>query len=483
MSSNRWTSALRRLSAGVALIALTNLASAAEIIIVNGDPPGIGFNDPTPAAPVGGNDGTTLGEQRLNVFKTVASIWGRKLKSDVPISVLSFFQPLPCQVDRGVLGAAGSITVWTDFEGARPRSWYPSALANKIAGVDLFADTQPDGSDLDIIAFFNGNLGKPDCLANTSFYLGLDGQAGTRIDLLTTVLHEVGHGLGFATFTDESNGELFGAPEQPQPSIWDYHLYDNTFNKTWADMTSDERKQSAIIPRNLAWSGKHVQRAAPRVLDRGTPELFLFGPGLNRFYLIGLAQFGPPITKEAIAAPLAQVVDQFDGRGFACSPLNQTNAENVAGKVAVIDRGGGCTYTEKVKNAQVAGAKAVIIVDNTLLSPPPDLGGSDSTIDIPSVRVTRDDGAQIKASIASSASTYLPIAVLFENKFKLAGADYLQRVYLYTSNPVQVGSSISHYDTSARPNLLMEPFLNSDQRIAVSAPYDLTLELLRDIGW
>ena len=73
--------------------------------------------------------------------------------------------------------------------------------------------------------------------------------------------------------------------------------------------------------------------------------------------------------------------------------------------------------------------------------------------------------------------------MLFENALKLAGADYLNRVFMFTPSPNQPGSSVSHYDTLARPNLLMEPFAEPNQAIAVSSPKDLTLELLRDIGW
>ena len=43
---------------------------AAVIRVINNDNPGEGFNDPTPVAPVGGNTGTTLGQQRLIAFQT-----------------------------------------------------------------------------------------------------------------------------------------------------------------------------------------------------------------------------------------------------------------------------------------------------------------------------------------------------------------------------------------------------------------------------
>src|SRR4051812_40419084 len=64
-------------------LALTSSAFAATITIINNDAQGQGFNDPAPATPVGGNNGTTLGEQRLNVFKWAADFWGRTLNSAV----------------------------------------------------------------------------------------------------------------------------------------------------------------------------------------------------------------------------------------------------------------------------------------------------------------------------------------------------------------------------------------------------------------
>jgi hypothetical protein len=64
-----------------------------------------------------------------------------------------------------------------------------------------------------------------------------------------------------------------------------------------------------------------------------------------------------------------------------------------------------------------------------------------------------------------------------------AGADASGRVRMFAPFAVQGGSSISHYDSIARRNLLMEPAINADLTHRLKAPDDLTFELLRDIGW
>ena len=87
--------------------ALQASAGTGKIVIVNIDLPGIGLNDPTPALPVGGNPGTTLGEQRLNVYQAAAARWSTMLDTNVDIMVEASFAPLQCdddadgQVDEG----------------------------------------------------------------------------------------------------------------------------------------------------------------------------------------------------------------------------------------------------------------------------------------------------------------------------------------------------------------------------------------------
>lgn len=107
----------------------------------------------------------------------------------------------------------------------------------------------------------------------------------------------------------------------------------------------------------------------------------------------GVAVMGPveyDLTKD--------VVIYSDGTAsptLACNPA--TNAAALAGKIAMVTRGT-CAFTVKVKNAQDAGAAAVLIANNAagVLS---SFGGADASITIPSMMVSNTDGADISGAI------------------------------------------------------------------------------------
>src|SRR5262245_10574628 len=173
----------------VFLAAALNARAAATVIVVNVNAPGVGFNDPTPRAPVGGNTGTTLGQQRLIAFQFAADQWGQTLDSPVPIIVQGAFTNLTCTATSAILGAAGTTFIFANFPHVGlapgpvgPNLWHGSALADKRAGGDL------NPGFADIGANFNARLnGDPACLGGRQFYLGLDANHGTNIDLVTVL--------------------------------------------------------------------------------------------------------------------------------------------------------------------------------------------------------------------------------------------------------------------------------------------------------
>src|SRR3954463_5918721 len=99
--------------------------ATAHIVIVNMDPASSGFNDPTPATPVGGNPGTTVGQQRLVAYGRALQLWGSVLKSNVPITVLGSFAPLTCTATGGTLAQAGAWNLEINFPNAPLKDvWY-----------------------------------------------------------------------------------------------------------------------------------------------------------------------------------------------------------------------------------------------------------------------------------------------------------------------------------------------------------------------
>ena len=254
-------------------------------------------------------------------------------------------------------------------------------------------------------------------------------------------------------------------------------MFDNDKGMTWFDMTDFQRRRSAINFRGLVWTGASVTTNASTVLSLGSPQLTKNGLRPKN-YEVATGTFSAPLTPAGVTARAATIVTQPGEVGPGCSPYDAANAAAVTGKIAVVDRGA-CALTLKVKNAQDAGAVGVIIAQ-VVPGSPTTAGGSDPTIVIPAVVVSQDDGADIKATVRPGFS---PTVTMRLNMSQRAGADTAGRVFLYTPDPLSGGSSVSHWDTLATRNLLMEPFINDDLNHQVKAPHDLTLQLFIDLGW
>ena len=75
------------------------------------------------------------------------------------------------------------------------------------------------------------------------------------------------------------------------------------------------------------------------------------------------------------------------------------------GQIALVDRGGGCGFTFKVKNAQDAGATGVIVANN--IAGTISMGGTDGTITIFSLSITLADGNAIKGQLGTGVNVTL----------------------------------------------------------------------------
>lgn len=100
------------------------------------------------------------------------------------------------------------------------------------------------------------------------------------------------------------------------------------------------------------------------------------------------------ITKSLSEIP--ELKGELIDLGFADQELQSPLKEQVAGKVAFIERGK-VAFADKIKRAQEAGAIAVVVMNNNDEAPFP-MGG-DAAFTIPGVMISRKDGQQIREEL------------------------------------------------------------------------------------
>lgn len=280
------------LSLGLAISSA--VPAAATIAIVNLDGPGEGFNDPTPATPVGGNPGTTIGQQRLFVFQRAAELWSARLGSPVPIQVGANFDPLLCTPTQAILGRAGPVAVERDFPNApRAATWYAIAQANALAGQDLAPDS------FELTATFNSQVGSPGC--GFRWYYGVDGQPSPGdIALLTVVLHELAHGLGFFSVFDRATGEKFFGFDD----AFLLNLIDASTGQPLFTMSNPQRAAACVKPEQLHWSGPAVTAEGAKLVSGVGPagRVHMYSPST---LILGssVAHFSTTLTPNDLMEP------------------------------------------------------------------------------------------------------------------------------------------------------------------------------------
>jgi hypothetical protein len=153
----------------------------ADALMIN-----INYNDPRscPATYPGFSDGKLVAwdPKATAAFNYAGQIWSSVLNGGIPVIVdVCLYSKLP----GDLLGIAAPSNWYSGFANA-PLSGtsYPVALANQRVNRDLNGPDVPE-----IGASFS---------ADYTWYYGIDGQVPVdQYDFVTTVLHEIGHGLGF----------------------------------------------------------------------------------------------------------------------------------------------------------------------------------------------------------------------------------------------------------------------------------------------
>src|SRR6056297_413122 len=164
-------------------------------------------------------EGREWPEAAKTAFDYAVSIWSTHLESSVPIRIRANWTALG---DR-TLGSAGPTLLFTlSGDGVEPNTFYTIAQASAMTGDDLVSQ---NSVDFDIRVNMNCDW--------SQWYYGLDANPGSsQIDMVTVLLHEIGHGIGFigSMFGDnDTRSADWGLSTPPLPIIYDQFTLDGDF--------------------------------------------------------------------------------------------------------------------------------------------------------------------------------------------------------------------------------------------------------------
>jgi len=211
-----------------------------------------------------------------NAFQAAVDVWEQLISSPVTIRVEATWEPLAPLT----LGSAGPRRVRGGFPPPRDSTWYPDALADAIAGSDI------EPGEPDILASFNSDF--------TDWYMGTDGATPPgKWDLVSVVLHEIGHGLGFggSMIIDdgvfEAGVNLDECDGTAGNGCWGFGsgwpvIYDRFTQDTTGDFLIDTgvyTNPSAALGAVLVGGGVFFSGTSANVANGGTrPELYAPSP-------------------------------------------------------------------------------------------------------------------------------------------------------------------------------------------------------------
>lgn len=181
---------------------------------------------------------TDVPQAEQDAVQAAVNIWTQYWQSSVPVSVNAHYV---AQGVGGILASASPVNFFQGFSGAPdPSIWYPSAMANALAGKDL------DPSNPEIQININSTMA-------SSFYLGTDGNCpSNEYDLESIIIHEMTHGLGFLSNDSYDPSFGYGTIDQPTP----FDAFAQTPDGTrLMDLPSPSAALGHALENTLLWNG------------------------------------------------------------------------------------------------------------------------------------------------------------------------------------------------------------------------------------
>ncbi|MYB01006.1 hypothetical protein F4X90_15230, partial [Candidatus Poribacteria bacterium] len=206
-------------------------------------------------------DGFT--DEAREAFQYAVDIWNSLIRSPVPIRIDASFTDFGGFEDGTIILGGARPAGWKS-----PGSldlWFPEALADERAGRNL-TDDEPD-----IITRFNSH-------EDANWYFGTDGNTPAgKTDFVSTVLHEIAHGLGFFSFARVEEGSIrtFSASvgrgklrgSTPKlPYIYDVFVENGARTTILSFPDPSFALENQITSNDLFWNGKKGTEANGGIL-------------------------------------------------------------------------------------------------------------------------------------------------------------------------------------------------------------------------
>ena len=306
-------------------------------------------------------------------FQYAVDIWAVQVSSPVTIRVDARFVDLG-GVNDGVidLGSASA-----RMKLGPNNKWYAEALADKLAGADL------DNSRADIRAGFNSH-------SDANWYFGTDGNTPSgKMDFVSIVLHELGHGLGFLAM-GEPVGNLGTVRSNLYPGIYDTFV-ENGAGTDLTDTTSFPDPSAALLGQlisgNLFWNGakgvagyggNRPKLYAPNPWNNGSSYIHL---DENTFWQGNMNSLMTPFfrTAEAIHNPGPITLGMLEDMGWTITPPPDPCTYTLSGSYEDVSAAGGSLQVgvETTDDCEWSATS-----DSNFLSVAPSIGKGSATVTI-----------------------------------------------------------------------------------------------------
>jgi hypothetical protein len=193
-------------------------------------------------------------------FQEAVDIWESILQTPVTIRIHAQWEIL----GENVLGSASPSTYVVNFDEAQKKNvWYPIVLAEKIAGKDLNGT-----GEADIVASFNSQ--------GVDWHYSLSSPPpDNKHDLITVVMHEIGHGLGITHAYSVNGGQGFIAgPFGGRPVIYETNIRSGSGKNIVNEFTPPSAELKDVITSNNLFYSSPLVRSA-----NSNNDAVLFAPG------------------------------------------------------------------------------------------------------------------------------------------------------------------------------------------------------------